>query len=150
MLHPHLTSPIPYLNWTGRPLEVSTKPHRKSQGSLNVTNTFFLFSFFFFLSFNSVCGGDFWVFTMAKKPSMFSDPIVEIQELMMVVKNNIIVMALNLTLSDSQTIQNMENLYLFIPMLSAMTWKANSWVPLSNSKMSSLNFLNMGLRREND
>ncbi|KAF7816337.1 syntaxin-31 [Senna tora] len=43
---------------------------------------------------------------LAKKSSMFNDPIVEIQELTVLVKNDIT--ALNSALSDLQTIQNME------------------------------------------
>lgn len=43
---------------------------------------------------------------MAKKSSMFNDPIVEIQELTVLIKNDIT--ALNSALSDLQTIQNME------------------------------------------
>ena len=45
-------------------------------------------------------------FAVAKKSSMFNDPIVEIQELTAVIKNDIT--ALNSALSDLQTIQNME------------------------------------------
>ena len=49
MLRRPLVGPIPDPNSTGRPPGlgwVSTKPHRKSQGSLNVSNTFFFFFFF--------------------------------------------------------------------------------------------------------
>ncbi|XP_048326273.1 syntaxin-31 isoform X2 [Ziziphus jujuba] len=43
---------------------------------------------------------------LAKRSSMFDDPIVEIQELTVLVKNDIT--ALNVALTDLQTIQNME------------------------------------------
>ena len=43
---------------------------------------------------------------VAKTSSMFNDPIVEIQELTVLIKNDIT--ALNSALSDLQTIQNME------------------------------------------
>lgn len=43
---------------------------------------------------------------MAKRSSIFDDPIVEIQELTALVKNDIT--ALNVALTDLQTIQNME------------------------------------------
>lgn len=43
---------------------------------------------------------------MAKRWSIFDDPIVEIQELTALVKNDIT--ALNVALTDLQTIQNME------------------------------------------
>ncbi|KAM7263112.1 hypothetical protein ACFE04_000795 [Oxalis oulophora] len=43
---------------------------------------------------------------LAKKSSMFNDPIVEIQELTVLIKNDIT--ALNMAVSDLQTLQNME------------------------------------------
>ncbi|XP_021904248.1 syntaxin-31 [Carica papaya] len=43
---------------------------------------------------------------LAKKSSMFDDPIVEIQELTVLIKNDIT--AMNVALSDLQTLQNME------------------------------------------